>query len=64
MGNIEKPLYHLNIKVIEAKDFPNNTGKTDPFIKLYYKDDLNQEKTKILDNILTPMVYYFKFFFN
>lgn len=46
MGNIEKPLYHLNIKVIEAKDFPNNTGKTDPFIKLYYKDDLNQEKTR------------------
>ena len=26
----------LNIKVIEAKDFPNNAGKTDPFIKLYF----------------------------
>ena len=29
-------------------------GKTDPFIKLYYKDDLYPEKTNTLDNTLTP----------
>ena len=52
--NIEQPLYHLNIQVKEAKEFPNNAGKTDPFIKLYYKDDLYPQKTQTIDNTLTP----------
>ena len=52
--NIEQPLYHLNVKVIEAKEFPNNTGKTDPFVSLFYGDDLYPQRTKTLDNTLTP----------
>ena len=52
--NKEKPVYHLNVKVIEAKEFPNNAGKTDPFIQLFYKDDIIKKRTKTLDNTLTP----------
>ena len=62
--NIEKPAYHLNIKVIEAKEFPNNTGITDPFVQLYYKDDIVKQRTSTLDNTLTPQwfqQFYFSF---
>ena len=52
--NIEKPAYHLNVKVIEAKEFPNNAGKTDPFVQLFYKDDLYKKNTSTIDNSLTP----------
>ena len=39
----------LNIKVIEAKEFPNNTGKTDAYVELFFKDDLKKIRTRTLD---------------
>ena len=39
---------------IEAKEFPNNVGKTDPFLELFFIDDVIKEKTKVIDNTLTP----------
>ena len=44
----------LNIKVIEAKEFPNNAGKTDAYLELYFKDDINKRRTKTLNNTMTP----------
>ena len=44
----------LNIKVIEAKEFPNNTGKTDAYVELFFKDDLKKIRTRTLDNTMTP----------
>ena len=44
----------LNIKVIEAKEFPNNTGKTDAYAELFFNDDLKKIRTRTLDNTMTP----------
>ena len=44
----------LNIRAIEAKEFPNNAGKTDPYLELYYKDDVNKIRTRTLNNTMTP----------
>ena len=44
----------LHVKAIEAKEFPNNVGKTDPYLELSFIDDIIKPKTKVLDNTLTP----------
>ena len=44
----------LNVRAIEAKDFPDNSGKTDPFLELFFIDDVLKEKTRTIDNTLTP----------
>ena len=41
-----KPM-KLLIKVIEAKDFPNNAGKTDPYLELYFENDTIKKKLKL-----------------
>ena len=53
----------LNIKAIEAKDFPNTAGKTDPYLELFFKDDINKIRTKTLNNTMTPQWFQeFQFF--
>ena len=53
----------LNIRAIESKEFPNNAGKTDPYLELYYKDDINKIKTRTLNNTMTPQWFQdFKFY--
>jgi len=44
----------LHIRVIEAKEFQNNTGKTDPYLELFFNDDINKQRTKTLVDTLTP----------
>ena len=52
--NKEKWPLALHVKAIEAKEFPNNVGKTDPYLELSFSDDIIKRKTKVLDNTLTP----------
>ena len=53
----------LNVRAIEAKEFPNNAGKTDPFLELYYRDDINKIRTRTLNNTMTPQWFQdFKFY--
>ena len=44
----------LNVKVIEAKEFPNNEGKTDAYLELFFKDDLNKIRTRTMNDTMTP----------
>ena len=44
----------LHIRAIEAKDIPNNAGKTDPYLELFFIHDILKEKTTTKDNTLTP----------
>ena len=41
-----KPM-RLNIKVIEAKEFPNNSGKTDPYLELFFINDTIKKRLKL-----------------
>ena len=52
--NKESKPMKLNVKVIEAKDFPNNSSKTDPYLELFFTNDTIKQKTKIMDNNSTP----------
>ena len=61
--NTEKLPMILNIKAIEAKEFPNNAGKTDGFLELFFKDDLKKIRTTTLENTMTPQWFQeFKIF--
>ena len=44
----------LHVRAIEAKEFPDNAGKTDPYLELSFFEDIIKERTKTLDNTLTP----------
>ena len=57
-----KPM-KLHIQVIEAKEFPNNAGKTDPYLELYFENDTIKQKTTTKDNNSTPQWFEFFHFF-
>ena len=61
-GNEYQPMI-LNIRAIEAKEFPNNSGKTDAYLELFFKDDINKLRTRTLNDTLTPQWFQeFKFY--
>ena len=49
-------MIHLVTDYLEnsAKEFPNNAGKTDGFLELFFKDDLKKIRTTTLENTMTP----------
>ena len=54
----------LNIRVIEAKEFPNNVGKTDAYLELFFKDDIKKIRTRTLSDTMTPQWFEdFQFYF-
>ena len=44
----------LNIKAIEAKEFPKNVGNADTYLELFFKDDNNKKSTLIKNDTMTP----------
>ena len=44
----------LNIKTIEAKEFPKNIGNANTYLELFFKDDNNKKRTLILNDTMTP----------
>ena len=44
----------LNIKAIEAKEFPKNVGNANTYLELFFKDDNNKKRTLIMNDTMTP----------